>query len=465
MPDFRKVVPTLSAAVLMALGPAMPALASARHAPAREEAGRAKNVIFMMGDGMGPAERDAIQLATVGAYDRLVMDQLPYTGSMGTNSVDPDTFITDSAAGATAWSIGKKTVNGAVGVDADGQSFETVLEQAKAAGKSAGLVTTSQVTDASPASFASHVEDRGEQSEIARQYIEETGVDVILGGGEDRWYPEGEAGAHPDNPPEDEEEQSSSDKGNLVERARELGYTYVTNASEMQAATGPKLLGLFANEEMFQQKPEPDGIYDPVVSLPEMTQKAIDILSQDPDGFFLFVEEEAIDEMGHENNAELMIKSGQQLDKAVSLARDFAEDSGDTLLIVTADHECCGLVVEGPDDPEYPDENGAELEDNISGEDGPFDVANSDYRFVLDWTTTGHTGVDVPLTAYGPHAEDLVGNYENTHIHEVLVEAMGLGGADMPDAGAGGMAGSLRMPGQMPQTGGGGAASARVTAR
>ena len=130
--------------------------------------GSAKNVIFMMGDGMGPAHRDAIQLATVGAYDRLAMDRLPIGGMVGTNSADPETFVTDSPAAATSLATGVKTYNGAIGVDVKGNEVPNMVEQAQAAGKSVGLVTTSQVTDASPAGFAAHVEDRSQQSEKAR---------------------------------------------------------------------------------------------------------------------------------------------------------------------------------------------------------------------------------------------------------------------------------------------------------
>jgi alkaline phosphatase len=386
--------------------------------------GKAKNVIFMMGDGMGPAHRDAIQLATVGAYDRLAMDQLPIEGMVGTNSADPETYVTDSAAAATSLATGVKTYNGAIGVDAQEREVRNIVEQAKAAGKSVGLVTTSQVTDASPAGFAAHVEDRSQQSEIARQYIEDARVDVILGGGEDRWYPAGNPGAFPDNPPEDPTEQSSSTEGNLVNRAKGLGYQYVTDKEGLENANGKKVLGLFANEEMFQQRPEGQGArYNPRVPLPVMTREAIRLLSRDPQGYFLFVEEEAIDEMSHSNNAPLTIKSGQKLDRSVTVAGRFAERDKKTLQIVTADHECGGLTVE---EPSSSDESGAEIPGNISGEDGPFDVANSDYQFFMDWTTTGHTGVDVPLTAKGPGFGRLTGNYENTEVYDAMASSLGL---------------------------------------
>jgi alkaline phosphatase len=393
--------------------------------------GKAKSAIFMMGDGMGQAQRDAIQLATVGAYDRLEMDKLPVEGMVGTNAADPRTFVTDSAAAATSLATGVKTYNGAIGVDENGDEVPTILERAKAAGKSVGLVTTAQVTDASPAAFAAHVEDRSEQSEIARQFIEETKVDVILGGGEDYWYPEGVEGAFPDNPPEDPSEQSRSDRGNRVDRAKELGYEYVTNQQELEAADGKKVLGLFANEEMFQHNPEGQGdIYEPTVPLPVMTGKAIELLSRDPQGFFLFVEEEAIDQMGHSNNAPLLIKSGQALDEAVATSRTFTNrDAKKTLLVVTGDHECCGLTIERPSSPRNADESGGNEgtpNANLSVEDGSFAVANSDYQFIMDWTTTGHTAVDAPLTAQGPGAGQLTGNHENTKVYDILAKTLGV---------------------------------------
>jgi alkaline phosphatase len=402
---------------------------------AQQASGGARNVILVVGDGLGPAHRDAIQLATVGPYERLAMDSLPYAGMAGTNSVesdDPPTFVTDSAAAATSLASGIKTFNGAIGVDPDGRTVPTVLERARTAGKATGVVTTSQVTDATPAAFGAHVEDRDEQAEIARQFVEESRPDVILGGGEDWWYPEGDEGAFPDKQSGDDEEVSQSNRGNLVERARQEGYEYVTSAGELSSASGPRILGLFANEEMFQQASEGDGDeYDPVVPLPEMTSKALDTLSADPDGFFLLVEEEGVDEMSHYNNAERMLQAGEQMDRTVALLEDFAEGSGDTLLITTGDHECGGLTVEAVDDPEFPDESGGNQGDenaNLSTEDGPFDIVGSDYELVADWSTTGHTGVDVPTTALGPGAASLTGNYENTHIHDVMVESLGLAG-------------------------------------
>lgn len=380
--------------------------------------GSAKSIILLIGDGMGAAHREATRLSSVGLEGDLAMDELPYSGLSRTASADLEDFVTDSAAGGVALASGVKTYNGAVGVDAEGGRVPTILEQAEEAGKSTGLVTTSQVTDATPAAFAAHVPERVDQSEIARQYVDESQPDVILGGGEDYWYPEGDPGAYPnnpaDNPSEDLEEESKGSEGALVDRAERSGYTYVADADELERAEGPKLLGLFANEEMFQPGSEDEGgVYDPAIPLPEMTRKAIETLSENEEGFFLLVEEEAVDEMSHKNNAELMLEAGRQLDGAVEVARAYAEDHPNTLLIVAADHETGGLALEG----------GGELNAS-SGEDGLFRIAGTPQRFSLDWTTRAHTSVPVPITAEGPEAEGLGGVYENTHVYEVMKKAL-----------------------------------------
>jgi alkaline phosphatase len=368
----------------------------------RSDPAEAKNTILVVGDGMGAAQREAIELASAGAYGTLVMDSLPHAGLVGTNSATPGQPITDSAAAATAMASGVKTRNGSVGVDTRNVAVPTVVERAKDAGKSVGLVTTSSVTDATPAAFAAHVDDRSEQRRIAQQYLEESRPDVILGGGRKIWAPAGE-----------------EDSEDLTKRAREQGYAYATDRPSLDSAISPKLLGLFAEGGMYEAAPEGGGgSYEPAVPLPEMTRKAIEVLSEDPEGFFLLVEEEAIDGMGHSGNGTLMLEAGRALDQTVEIAKDFAEENSETLLVVVGDHECCGLAVERP-------EKGGKAG---PGEDGPFPVADSDRRFLLDNSTSGHTAVDVPLTATGPGAERLDGTYENTFIHEVMVQSMGLDG-------------------------------------
>ena len=242
--------------------------------------------------------------------------------------------------------------------------------------------------------------------------------DVILGGGEDRWYPTGNAGAYPDAPAEDPTEHSQSDKGDLVQEAQQRGYQYVSTAQQLNAVNPNRpVLGLFANEEMFQQKPEGQGdVYSPVVPLATMTGKALQVLDKDRDGFFLFVEEEGVDEFAHQNNATRMLQAMQELDKAVQVARDYVAKHPNTLLVVTGDHDCGGPTVEEATDTADESTDGT----HISGEDGPFAIKGTNKTFVVDWTTTGHTGVPTVVTAQGPNSDQLEGYYPNTHIHDVL---------------------------------------------
>ncbi|MET4059337.1 alkaline phosphatase/glycerophosphoryl diester phosphodiesterase [Arthrobacter sp. UYP6] len=386
----------------------------------------AQNVILMVGDGMGPGQREAIRLSLVGLTGELEMDSMPSVGRVHTNSADPETFVTDSAAAATAMSTGVKTYNGAIGVDLDQEPATTALEVAEQLGKSTGLVTTSNVTDATPAAFGSHVLDRDEQSSIARQFLESSRPEVILGGGEDYWYPAGDPGRHPDNPAEDPSEESAGAEGNLVEQAQSLGYEYVWDLAGLQAAESTMLLGLFANEEMFQYGDDVEPRYQPSVPLTDMTAKALEVLAPADKGFFLMVEEEGIDAFSHINNADLTIESGIEFDRSVALAKDFAEQDGDTLLIVVGDHQTGGMTSEAVDVPEpgvEPDESG----DGPSAEDGPLPVANAEQQFMVDWSTGGHTALDVPLTAMGPGSELLTGVYENTHIFDIMVQMMRAG--------------------------------------
>jgi alkaline phosphatase len=376
----------------------------------------AKNVIFINGDGMAAAHREAARLYYAGLRGRLVMDSLPVSGQLTTSPDDPETAITDSAAGASAWATGVATYNGAISVDTHGNPLPTLGAQAKKAGKATGLVTTAQVTDASPAAFYSNAVDRAAQDDIARQYLEVSKPDVILGGGEDWWLPAGTPGAYPDQPAEDPAEGSRSTKGNLIKKAQAAGYRYVSTPAQLAAARNGKLLGLFANQEMFQQRAEGEGdIYRPVVSLATMAKKAISTLAADRDGFFLLIEEEAVDEFAHHNNGRRTLQAMGELDEAVAVARSFAANNGETLVIVTGDHETGGMAVEDVD-----------ADDESVGEDGPFPVKGTSFNFSIDWTTESHTGQNVPVTAFGPLAERFTGQHPNTYVHEILLPLLTL---------------------------------------
>jgi alkaline phosphatase len=395
----------------------------------------ARNVILLIGDGMGQAHRFAAQLLAAGRNGRLAMDRLPYLGQMGTTSADAMSFVTDSAAAATAIATGAKTFNGSVSIDQNGRELTTILELARASGRSVGLVSTCQITDATPAAFAAHVPHRADQSEVARQYIDRNRVDVILGGGAAHWYPWG--ATLPPALTADASCRGIGADGDLVALARETGYEFVADATGLCASLdqrrrkpGGPLLGLFAAQEFFVQSAEGFGaVYDPPVALADLTSAAIEILDQNPRGFFLMVEESAIDRMAHRNNAPLMLKGVLELDRAVQVALAFADRAPDTLVVVTADHECGGLAVAGSQDQPYPYEPGGGLLDTmLAGEDGPFPVADADYGFVVGWATTGHTAAPVPITASGPGAERLAGEIENTDLFPTMTEAMDLAG-------------------------------------
>jgi alkaline phosphatase len=214
-------------------------------------------------------------------------------------------------------------------------------------------------------------------------------------------------------------------------------YEFVTHAAALGASldrrrrepAGP-LLGLFAAQEFFVQTAEGFGaIYDPPVSLADLTSAAIEILARNPTGFFLMVEESAIDRMAHRNNAPLMLKAVLELDRAVQVALAFATRVPDTLVVVTADHECGGLAVAGSEDQPYPYEPGGGLLDTmLAGEDGPFPIADAGHGFVVGWATTGHTAAPVPITSSGPGGERLTGSIENTDLFHAMTDAMDLSG-------------------------------------
>jgi alkaline phosphatase len=364
-----------------------------------ERSAKAKNVILMIGDGMGPVQRQAARL-TNGRYG-LTMESLPISGLVRTSCADPEALVTDSAAAATALATGTKTRNGVIGLDPNGLAVSSILEIAKTAGKAVGLVTTCQITDATPAAFAAHVPERSDHSEIARQFIEEAGVDVILGGGADWWHPVGMPRLFPSHPLDDPAATGLSRHGDLIARARDYGYATALLPNDLRNESNRKVLGLLANQELFRQSPEGQGDhYDPPMRLAELTSIAIQTLCRHPEGFFLMVEEAAVDRMGHYNNAPLAIKAVHELDRAVGVAKRYAQDEAETLLIVTADHECGGFCIDG-------------------------DFMPDEIRYT--WKTTGHTATNVPLNAIGPGADALEGEYENTHVFTAMTAAFGLG--------------------------------------
>jgi alkaline phosphatase len=387
-------------AVACALAACTVVPADAPEEAAREEV--ARNVILILASGMGRAQHDFLQLAIAGPTGQLAMDRLGATGSV--TPVDP---VSDDAAGATTLSTGMPTAPGAIGVDADGESLTTVLEHARDAGKATGIVTTAEVTDPTPAAFAAHVAPRpplpdpdreeGQDEEegavaraIARQYLEETGVDVILGGGAGLWT-------------------------DLVGKARSLGYTTVSDAVGLRVTSAERLLGLFANGPMFEPGRPGDGRYLPAVPLPDMTRAALAALDRREAGFFLVVDEAGMDAMAREGNGALVLEAGRALDATVQAALDFQAVNPGTLIVVTGDHETGGLSLTTTD-PGI----------TRAGADGPYPATDSDQQLWLRWTRNRPTNSPVPIAAGGPGAEAFHGPMANTQIYPELLEAMSL---------------------------------------
>jgi len=352
-------------------------------------------ILLFIGDGLGEAHRTAARWSSVGQGGQLNMDQFPYTS--WTKTASADNAVTDSAAAATALATGIKTNNGILGMDPNGTLWTTILEWAQDRGFAVGLVTTTEVSDATPAGFASHILDRDQTTDIVLQMIEHR-PNVLLGGGEDEFLPSNTTGCYP-------KPGVRTDGRNLIQEAITEGYTYVCTEAAFNAIdplSTTYLLGLFGDNGMARP-------YKP--SMAKMTAKAISILSPDPDGFFLMVEGGRLDKAAHNNDAVNVIQDTLAFDAAIQIGINYAATNTNAIVIVTGDHETGGMSV-------------SLTSSGKPDEDGPFEMPNGT-PFYINWTTTFHTGVDVPTTASGYLGDQLLGTYENTHIYEVMRRVIG----------------------------------------
>ena len=345
------------------------------------------SIILMIGDGMGFEHVNISRLVEKGLNGHLTLEQLEFNCSVMTYSANAE--VTDSAASATAIATGFKTNNGMLAMDPSEESLTTILEIADSKGKSTGLVTTTFIQHATPAAFMTHVESRNSYSEISRQIVEEVDVDVLLGGGTSYF--------------------SSSQLDAMVTN----GYEIVENRTALLDANSGKLLGLFSGGYMDYER---DRDFELTPSLAEMTNKSIDILSQNPDGFFLMVEGGRIDHAGHDNNKVNVALDTIAFDYAVDIALQYVQSHENTILIVTADHETGGLSV---------------LNSNLN-ETLPSaafsEEKNRDLRIArannvsVSWSTGSHTDTPVPLYAYGKAFENLTSGYviDNIDIFDIM---------------------------------------------
>ena len=451
----KKGLAGLMIAAAVAVGSAGAVVAGDRSAPDNSkqikqalDSRKPKNVILLVGDGAGSSELTIGRYYLNGAKGApMAYETLPFTGELLTWNLqygpgpdyDPN-YVPDSAPTATAWSTGKKTTDSRLSqgpstaetVPGSNEGYTTTFEIMKARGKAIGNVATSEITDATPAGPSSHISRRacqgpndtrtlcpketktaGGLGSIAEQQVDHM-LDVNLGGGRARY------------------EQTRDAGGTVVDYATSKGYRYVTDAAGLSSVTSVKdkpLLGLFHTSNMTTQfapliaGPTP-GTGSPTTrcnennrpanepSLGAMTQKSIDLLRQDRDGFFLQVESASIDKRDHASDLCGQIGETRQLDDAVKVALEFQQRNPDTLVVVTADHSHTSQIVgETSDTPGF--------YATVQTADGePLRVSYGTGRTPGG---QGHTGARIPVAAVGPQASNVLGIRDQTDLFNTLV--------------------------------------------
>ncbi len=330
----------------------------------------AKNIILLIGDGMGLSQITGGMIAN---GNRTVLEEFTITGLH--KSFAYDNLITDSAAGATAFASGIKTYNGAIGVDPDTNAVVTILEEAELKGMATGLVATSTIVHATPASFIAHNRSRRNYEEIAEDFLR-TDVDYFVGGGK-KYF------------------DRRNDERNLIEELRDKGYTisdYFTQDFNEVDISG-NMFGYFtADDSPLTAEQGRDYMEDATI-------KGLDFLDQKNDkGFFMMVEGSQIDWGGHAKNSDYIVTEFLSFDLTIRKALDWAKKDGNTLVIVTADHETGGYSI-----------NTGTTMDTL----------------VTAFTTDYHTGTMIPVFAYGPGAEAFSGIYDNSAIYQKMRKAYG----------------------------------------
>lgn len=330
-----------------------------------------KNVIFLIGDGMGLAH---VSSAMGTSASPLNIERTTAVGLQKTFSLN--SYTTDSGAAGTALASGTKTYNGAIGVSPGGLPARSVLEIAEEKGLSTGIVSTSAVTHATPASFYAHQSSRISYFDIAKDLLKSS-IDVIIGGGYDHFA-------------------NRPDKINLADSLRAKGYDVETSLDMILKSKAIRLAGFTAPQQNpYRLKGRGD-------MLPASTGKAIEILSKNPLGFFLMVEGSEIDWAAHANAPDTLIDETLDFDRAVGVALDFAEKNGKTLVVITGDHETGGVTI---------------LKGDLKSR-----------KVSINFATKDHTGIMIPVYAFGPLAEKFTGIYDNTTLFEKILSALRLSG-------------------------------------
>lgn len=413
-----------------------------------EAEGKVKNIIFLIGDGMGVSYTSGYRYfkddSKTQNIDPTFLDRY-LVGQQSTYPSDPNHNITDSAASATAMATGVKTYNTAISVGKDQKNIKTVLEAAKEKGKATGLVATAQITHGTPAAFGAHTTNRKNMGAIADDYYDERingnhKIDVLLGGGSAFFL--------------------RKDR-NLVQAFIKDGYSYVTNLHELKQDKNSQVLGLFSKAGMPKMLDRPNGM----PSLAAMTASAIERLNQNPNGFFLMVEGSQIDWAAHDNDIVGAMSEMEDFDQAFQEAIDFAKIDGETLVVATADHSTGGFTIGArgeynwfsevlkavkrtPDYIAWQIVNGTDvkkaLTKYIKFELSPQEIKSVraaarnqkaadidraieqiiDTRTFTGWTTKGHTGEDVNVYAFGPESQRFAGQIDNTDHAKIIFDLL-----------------------------------------
>lgn len=328
-----------------------------------EKRSKVKNIILMIGDGMGIAQVYAGYTGNRGSLNLFNMLNIGF--SIPSSA---DSYITDSAAGATAMATGKKTNNRYVGVDTTGAPLLTVTEMIKAWGIRSALISSGDITDATPAAFYAHRSERSWSEAIALDFLSNP-VDILIGGGYGHFT-------------------SRSDKKDLFNELQNNGYVVSSRFDAMDTITAHKFIILDDNAVISKESGRRDF-------LSQSLNKCIHILKQNKKGLFIMAEGAQIDDGGHANKMSYVVREMIDFDKAVGEAMRFADTNGETLVIVTADHETGGLsLLDGNIQKGYVDGN---------------------------FATDDHSAVMVPVFAYGPHSQDFRGVYQNTDIFKKIM--------------------------------------------
>jgi alkaline phosphatase len=442
-----------------------------------EEVKAPKYVFYFIGDGLGPAQRQLAEYyfkyQSKDQNAKLLMDQFPVAGINTTYSAD--SLVTDSAAAGTALATGYKTNNGVIAQLPDGTNLKTLAEVAKEKGMATGLVSTTRLTHATPASFATHIDNRNKENEIAAQYVE-SGVEFLAAGGYRYFVPKG-----------GELKSKRKDDRDLVKEFKNKGYnTFISEADTTQfrsfAPQGKeKVVALFTYSHLPY---EIDRDVNKLPSLAEMTEKGIDVLSKYDNGFFMMIEGGRIDHAAHANDPAGMLHDTLAFDRAISKAYKFYQaHPKETLIVVVGDHETGGVglgfaknyflnvdklaavKVSTADVLNYGegkyngnrDEFFSYIDKNLGlsnltvqekaeivkamdmvdkghkasareyGGYDPVAIATTHVlseRANLQWTTYAHSATSIPLSAVGVGADNFGGYKDNTEIAKTMAKVM-----------------------------------------